>query len=162
MAGVRAPVDARALDINGQGQPLGDGLALQRDQLTIFSGSLGKFVRNYEYVAQLMDFGDPDLEAFASFIADDAIFSPGPNTLRGKAAVLAAWSKYFEGEQAPFSWRPETVVVLDGGQLAQTKGPVFDPDGKAILEFRSTWRRDADGRWKVVFDDGTCLCGKRG
>ncbi|MEN9475003.1 MAG: hypothetical protein RIS48_1723, partial [Pseudomonadota bacterium] len=41
--------------------------ALQRDQLTIFSGSLGKFVRNYEYVAQLMDFGDPDLEAFASF-----------------------------------------------------------------------------------------------
>ena len=34
--------------------------------------------------------------------------------------------------------------------------------GKAILEFRSTWRRDPDGRWKVVFDDGTCLCGKRG
>ncbi|WP_374259069.1 type I restriction endonuclease subunit R [Aquabacterium sp.] len=41
--------------------------AMQRDQLMIFSSSLSKFVRNYEYVAQLMDFGDPDLEAFASF-----------------------------------------------------------------------------------------------
>ncbi|GGA78122.1 hypothetical protein GCM10011521_15610 [Arenimonas soli] len=105
---------------------------------------------------------DRDIEAFASFIAEDAIFQPGPDSLRGKAAILAAWGKYFEGEQAPFSWRPETVVVLDGGQLAQTKGPVLDPDGKPIMEFRSTWRRDPDGRWKVVFDDGTCLCGKRG
>lgn len=105
---------------------------------------------------------DRDLEAFASFIADDAIFSPGPNTLRGKAAVLAAWSKYFEGEQAPFSWRPETVVVSAAGQLAATKGPVFDPSGKPIAEFRSTWRREADGSWKVVFDDGTCLCKPQG
>lgn len=105
---------------------------------------------------------DRDIEAFAGFLAEDAIFQPGPDTLRGKAEILAAWGKYFEGPQAPFSWRPETVVVLDGGQLAQTKGPVFDPAGKAILEFRSTWRRDPDGRWKVVFDDGTCLCGKRG
>lgn len=39
----------------------------ERDQLMIFSGSLSKFVRNYEYVAQLLDFGDPDLEAFAGF-----------------------------------------------------------------------------------------------
>ena len=105
---------------------------------------------------------DRDIDAFASFLAEDAIFQPGPDSLRGKAAILAAWGKYFEGAQAPFSWRPETVVVLDGGQLAQTKGPVFDPGGKPIMEFRSTWRRDPDGRWKVVFDDGTCLCGKRG
>ncbi|MDY0021977.1 YybH family protein [Arenimonas caeni] len=99
-----------------------------------------------------------DLDAFAGFIAEDAIFSPGPNTLRGKAAIVAAWSKYFEGEQAPFSWRPETVVVNASGDLAATKGPVFDPSGKPIAEFRSTWRREADGSWKVVFDDGTCLC----
>lgn len=38
-----------------------------RDKLTIFSAALSKFVRNYEYVAQLIDFGDPDLEAFAGF-----------------------------------------------------------------------------------------------
>lgn len=99
-----------------------------------------------------------DFEAFASHIADDAIFQPGPKTLRGKPAILEAWSKYFEGPEAPFSWKPETVVVLDSGRLAQSKGPVFNAAGEPILEFRSTWRRETDGAWKVVFDDGTCLC----
>jgi ketosteroid isomerase-like protein len=101
---------------------------------------------------------DRDAAAFASFIAEDAIFVNGRNPLRGKAAIVADWAKYFEGEKAPFAWAPETVVVLAGGTLGQTKGPVTDPEGKPILEFRSTWRRDADGRWLVVFDDGTCLC----
>ena len=100
---------------------------------------------------------DRDFEAFASHIAEDAIFVNGRQPLRGKAAILADWKKYFTGP-APFSWKPETVVVLDDGSLAQTKGPVFDPAGKPILEFRSTWRREADGGWKVVFDDGACRC----
>lgn len=38
-----------------------------RDELMIFSESLTKFVRTYEYVAQLVEFGDPSLEAFASY-----------------------------------------------------------------------------------------------
>jgi len=37
------------------------------DELMIFKESLTKFVRVYEYVAQLVDFGDPALEEFASF-----------------------------------------------------------------------------------------------
>jgi uncharacterized protein (TIGR02246 family) len=103
---------------------------------------------------------DRDFEAFASFIAEDAIFVNGRNPLRGKAVILADWKKYFDGP-VPFSWKPETVVVLDDGSLAQSKGPVFDPAGNAILEFRSTWRREADGQWKIIFDDGTCRCGER-
>ncbi|WP_044527713.1 type I restriction endonuclease subunit R [Herbaspirillum sp. B65] len=39
----------------------------ERDELIVFSSSLAKFVRNYEYIAQLIDFGDPELEAFAGF-----------------------------------------------------------------------------------------------
>jgi len=38
-----------------------------RDELLIFSESLSKFVRSYEYIAQLIDFSDPALEAFASY-----------------------------------------------------------------------------------------------
>ncbi|CDF81904.1 type I restriction-modification system endonuclease [Pseudomonas knackmussii B13] len=38
-----------------------------RDELMIFSESLSKFVRSYEYIAQLVEFGDPTLEAFASY-----------------------------------------------------------------------------------------------
>lgn len=37
------------------------------DDNLIFSESLSKFVRCYEYIAQLVDLGDPSLEAFASF-----------------------------------------------------------------------------------------------
>ena len=100
---------------------------------------------------------DRDFEAFARHVADDSIFVNGRTPLRGKPAILADWKKYFDGP-APFSWAPETVVVLPSGRLAQSKGPVRDPDGKPILEFRSTWRLDDDGQWRVVFDDGTCLC----
>jgi type I restriction enzyme R subunit len=42
-------------------------LSKERDELMIFSEGLNKFVRTYEYVAQLVDFGDPILEGFASF-----------------------------------------------------------------------------------------------
>jgi type I restriction enzyme, R subunit len=42
-------------------------LTKDRDQLIVFSEGLAKFVRTYEYVAQLVDFGDPMLEGFASF-----------------------------------------------------------------------------------------------
>lgn len=120
---------------------------------------LGELTRQVEAAetafAQTM--ADRDFEAFASHIAEDAIFVNGRQPLRGKATILADWKKYFDGP-APFSWKPETVVVLDDGSLAQTKGPVFDPAGKPILEFRSTWRREADGSWRVVFDDGACRC----
>ncbi|MBL8288003.1 MAG: type I restriction endonuclease subunit R [Rubrivivax sp.] len=42
-------------------------LTKERDKLIVFSEGLAKFVRTYEYVAQLVDFGDPALEGFASF-----------------------------------------------------------------------------------------------
>lgn len=42
-------------------------LTKERDKLIVFSEGLAKFVRTYEYVAQLVDFGDPVLEGFAGF-----------------------------------------------------------------------------------------------
>ena len=38
-----------------------------REELLVFGQGLGKFVRTYEYVAQLVEFGDPQIEAFAAF-----------------------------------------------------------------------------------------------
>lgn len=101
---------------------------------------------------------DRDLEAFASFIAEDAFFF-GKEGLRGKKAVVAAWKEFYEGKRAPFSWRAETVEVLDSGTLAFSSGPVFDPQGQRTATFNSVWRREPNGQWKVVFDKGTCVCG---
>ncbi len=95
-----------------------------------------------------------DLEAFASLVSPEAVFFSDTAPLRGKQAVLAAWRKFFVDPKPPFSWRPETVEVLSSGTLALTSGPVHDPGGKLIGTFTSIWRREADGRWRVIFDKG--------
>jgi ketosteroid isomerase-like protein len=96
-----------------------------------------------------------DFAAFAEHVADDAIFFGEQGAQRGKAAVLAAWRPFFEGPSAPFSWRPETVEVLESGSLALSSGPVLDPAGNRVGTFNSIWRREPDGRWRVVFDKGS-------
>ena len=95
-----------------------------------------------------------DLDSFASHVAEEALFFGAKDVLRGKAAVVAGWKRFFEGATAPFSWAPQTVEVLASGTLGLTSGPVLDPGGKQIGTFSSIWRREADGRWKVVFDKG--------
>ena len=99
-----------------------------------------------------------DFAAFGTFIADEAVFFGGPQPARGKTAVLAAWKGFFDGPAAPFSWEPETVEVLDSGTLALSSGPVRNPQGQQTATFNSIWRRDADGRWRVVFDKGAPFC----
>jgi ketosteroid isomerase-like protein len=103
-----------------------------------------------------------DLAAFATYLADEAVFFAA-EAIRGKAAVVAAWTPFFEGEDAPFSWAPETVEVLESGTLAISTGPVLDPQGRRVGTFNSIWRREPDGRWRVVFDKGCppCDCAPR-
>jgi len=95
-----------------------------------------------------------DSAAFASHIAPDAVFFGRSEPLRGKAAVVAGWRAFFERPEAPFSWAPETVEVLQSGTLALSSGPVRDPAGRQIGTFNSIWRRELDGKWRVVFDKG--------
>lgn len=101
---------------------------------------------------------DRDIKAFASHVADDAVFFGQAKAARGKAAVVADWKPLFEGPRAPFSWEPAQVEVLDNGTLAISSGPVRNPEGKQTGTFNSIWRREADGSWKVVFDKGCPVC----
>jgi len=103
-----------------------------------------------------------DLKAFGSFVAPDAVFFGGRGVLRGNAAVVEGWKGFFGGPQAPFSWRPEVVEVLDSGKLAHSSGPVMDPNGKLIGMFNSVWRLEPDGHWRVVFDKGCAVCDSTG
>jgi ketosteroid isomerase-like protein len=99
-----------------------------------------------------------DHAAFSEFLADDAVFFAREHALRGRAAVAQAWQRYFEGPVAPFSWDPTQVEVLDSGTLALSSGPVLDPQGRRIGTFTSIWRREAPGRWRIVFDKGCDIC----
>ncbi len=101
---------------------------------------------------------DRDFAAFQRFVADEAIFFSGKTPLRGKATVAASWKRFYEKPDAPFSWRPEQVEVLESGTLALSTGPVFDPSGKHFADFQSVWRQESPGVWRIVLDRGTTVC----
>jgi ketosteroid isomerase-like protein len=134
---------------------LAAGLALSPSLLTAQDPSeLAKQVFEAETrFAQSMT--SRDFARFAEHVADDAIFFGAEGAQRGKAAVLAAWRPFFDGPAAPFSWRPEAVEVLESGGLALSTGPVLDPSGQRVGTFNSIWRREPDGRWRVIFDKGS-------
>ena len=119
------------------------------------NAELEEQVRQTE-IAFAKTMADRDHAAFATFLAEETVFFGG-SLLRGKAAVADSWKRFYEGPQAPFSWRPEAVKVLDSGSLGFSSGPVFDPAGERIGTFNSVWRREKDGRWRIVFDKG-CDC----
>jgi len=103
-----------------------------------------------------------DLAAFQALVSEDAVFIGGgaaaPRISRGRAAVVDWWKQFFTASQAPFSWEPDLVEVIDAGTLALTSGPVRDPSGKVTGRFNSIWRLESDGRWRVVFDKGQPVC----
>lgn len=98
---------------------------------------------------------DRDLNAFSEFVSEEAVFFNGNEPLRGRELIVAAWAVFFQGEEAPFSWFPDVVQVLDSGSLALSSGPVLNPAGETIGRFNSVWRLEADGQWRVVFDKGS-------
>lgn len=98
---------------------------------------------------------DRDLEAFLSYVSPEAIFFSGSEPLRGREAVAKAWAPFFEGPEAPFSWQPDVVEVLESGGLALSSGPVRNAPGEEIGRFNSIWRKDVDGQWRVIFDKGS-------
>lgn len=99
-----------------------------------------------------------DFDEFVSFLSEEAVFFSGAGPLRGKQLVADSWKTYYEQPDAPFSWQPEQVEVLESGTLALSSGPVFDPQGKLIATFSSIWRLEAPGQWRIVFDKGSAAC----
>ena len=50
--------------------------------------------------------------------------------------------------------QPLIVEVTGDGRLGYSEGPVTLPDGRVPSRYFSTWRLEADGRWRVAFDNG--------
>ena len=103
-------------------------------------------------------FADRDETKFFSYLDDDAQFLGRRNTMHGKQEVIAGWSEFFKAAVAPFRWEPDRVVTNAAGDLGFSSGPVFDEAGVQIGTFTSTWVRQPDGSWKILFDVGSaCL-----
>ena len=108
-------------------------------------------------IAFAQTMADRDHAAFATFVSKEALFVDA-SVLRGREAVAEAWKPLFDGPEAPFSWEPERVEVVDSGTLAISTGPVRNAHGERIGTFNSTWRLDDDGEWRVVIDIGCPPC----
>ncbi len=96
-----------------------------------------------------------DLIAFGNFIAPDAVFWSGDQPLRGRDAVIKAWTPFFSSPDAPFSWSPDRVEVSGNGTLGSTSGPVYGSTGGLTGRFNSIWQRQPGGEWRIVFDSGS-------
>lgn len=105
---------------------------------------------------------DHDAAAFAEHVHADAVFGPSrPQPARGRDAVVSQWAALIDGNGVRLAWYPAQVVVAGTGDHAWSTGPALyeDPSPTAKQRFRlgqfsSVWRRDADGVWRVLFDDG--------
>src|SRR5205807_1354436 len=100
-----------------------------------------------------------DLARFMTFVAADARFLGSKRILSGKEEIKKGWAEWLTSPKAPFRWEAERVSANDKGDLAISSGPVFDPWGKRTGSFVSTWQRQADGSWKIIFDSpGPQVC----
>jgi ketosteroid isomerase-like protein len=104
---------------------------------------------------------DRSLKSFLNLVDDDAIFF-GKDMSRGKAAVSKAWLPLFTDRSLFLKWHPTQVEVSSSGDLGYSIGE-YERIGKdasgspatATGNYVSIWRRQPDGRWKVVLDIGT-------
>ncbi len=108
-----------------------------------------------------------DAAAFAEHVHAQAAFDAGsPEPTHGRAAVVEAWKGIIDGKRIKLGWSPGIVTIGGDGNLAISRGPSWienpRPDAKQpdvakrfrIGEFISTWIKDSDGQWRVLFDGG--------
>jgi ketosteroid isomerase-like protein len=102
-----------------------------------------------------------DSAAFAEHVLPGAVFGVGPQARRGRTEIVQAWSGILASDP-PLRWRPRAVAIGTRPDLALSHGPWWmelpQPDGSTkilIGEFTTTWMRDSDGAWRVLFDAGS-------
>jgi ketosteroid isomerase-like protein len=102
-----------------------------------------------------------DFEAFLTFISDSASFySQGGRINRGRQAVGEDWKALFDPAGPSLTWRPTDADVSSSGDLGYTRGVwkvVLDaPEGhrEATGKYVTIWRKEPDGKWRVVVDIG--------
>ncbi|MEO5595551.1 MAG: nuclear transport factor 2 family protein [Lysobacteraceae bacterium] len=101
-----------------------------------------------------------DATAFADHIHAGAVFSAGTaEPARGRDAIVEAWQSILVGKDIILRWHPGYVSIGADPKIALLAGPAWiehtNPAAKhryTISNFTSTWVRDTDGQWRVLFD----------
>jgi ketosteroid isomerase-like protein len=92
-------------------------------------------------------------QSFLDFMTDDAIvFAPAPVNARELYSSRPAGKSPKEGG-ALLAWWPNWAGIARSGDLGFTTGPA-EVNGKRSLNYFTVWRKQADGRWRWVYDGG--------
>ena len=94
-------------------------------------------------------------KSFLAHFAEDAI------VLKPFATPALEWYRTHADGPGKLIWAPQYLAVSAAGDLGLSTGPwryEGEREGKAVRahgHFFSIWKRDAGGRWQVLFDHGT-------
>ena len=101
---------------------------------------------------------DHDPVAFASFLAANAAFGVSREPTIGREAVTREWQGIIDGSALKLEWYPIVVTLGGDGRTAYSSGPALYQDPKTGAyrhgRYGSVWQREADGEWRLIFDDG--------
>jgi ketosteroid isomerase-like protein len=100
-----------------------------------------------------------NLDGTVSYYSDDAVLLP-PNApvAATKESIRAIWAE-LTAPNVSISWQASKVEVAKSGDLAYSTGSytldMQDPQGKLVSDkgkFMEVWKRQPDGKWKIVAD----------
>lgn len=105
---------------------------------------------------------DHDAAAFAAHVHPGAVFgAKRAQPERGRDAIVQGWTGIVAGKKLKLLWYPTMVAIGGEPGIAYSSGPALyeslAPDAKqrySLGGFQSIWHKDADGVWRVLFDDG--------
>jgi len=92
--------------------------------------------------------------AFLTYLSDDAIIF-NPDITNGKN-----WYSNYPASGNVLNWKPLFSDISISGDLGYTTGPwefskIENPDSPvAFGHYVSVWKKEADGKWKVILDTG--------
>jgi hypothetical protein len=87
--------------------------------------------------------------AFRKYAAPDAIMM-APGTVNAHKFL----ERFASDPKVPVMWWPARVWVSCDDSLAVTTGPWVRRGGTQVGSFTTVWRREADGAWRWVYDNG--------
>jgi ketosteroid isomerase-like protein len=113
-------------------------------------------------IAFARDSSEKGISGWLSWFAPDcAVFPQRGKITEGLAAIAELYARTGFTPEG-LTWHPARAQIADSGDLGYTYGTWqlrrHDKSGKAVSgqgKYLTVWRRQKDGRWKVVADIGT-------
>ena len=100
-------------------------------------------------------------QGYLSYYADDAVEVPNGTPILQAKANIAKTMGFLDDKNNHLTWVPVGADISASGDLGYTYGTYEfrskDKDGKPVVDqgkYTSIWKKQKDGKWKVVLDMG--------